>query len=146
MVLIEENHSLEFEAFVDPEQFQGSWRRIKPISILPLCINIYGSISSMEKVASALSEKGVFLQEPIHVNPRSTYHNPHFLSWDANLKTPQLRQCLPRLADIEAGVQEILDPSNTIKVSDLPCQDGKISTVLHKSVFHGKKLMYHLLT
>lgn len=145
-VLIKKNPSLEFEAFLDPEQLQDSLGRLKPVSILPLCINIYGSTSSMEKVASVLSEKGVFLQEPIHVHPTSTYYNPHFLSWNADSKTPQLRQRLPRLADIEAGVQEILDPSDTVRVSDWPRQDGRILTVLHKSVFYGKRSMYHLLT
>ena len=144
--LIAENSSLEFEAFVDVDLLQGSWRGTKPISILPLCINIYGSRSSTDKVASMLSENGVFLQEPIHVNPTSTYHNPHFLCWNDDLITPQLRQCLPALDDIEAGVQEILDPSNTVNVSDWPRQDGRILTVLHKSVFYRKRPICYLLT
>lgn len=145
-LLVKETPSLKFEAFVDPDQLQGSWRRTKPGAILPLCINVYGSMSSMDKVASALSEEGVFLQEPIHVNPTSTYHNPHFLSWDDDFGTPQLRQCLTPLGDIEAGLQEILDPSNTVKVSEWPRQDGRILTTLHKSVLYGKRTMYHMLT
>ena len=62
------------------------------------------------------------------------------------MKTPQLRQCLPHLDDIDAGVQEILDPSNTVNVSDWPRQDGRILTVLHKFVCFRKRLIYYMLT
>ena len=80
MGLIKENPSLEFEAFVDQDQWQGTWQSTKPISIIPLCITFYGSEYAIDKVASALSENGVFLQEPVRVKPKSAYYNPHFLS------------------------------------------------------------------
>lgn len=133
--LIKDDLSLEFEALPDHDLLPPSSQRRMPIFTLPLQINVYGPFASSDRVASALSEAQVFLQEPIKVHPLSAYRNPHFLSWDAHIETPQLRQvCLPPSVDMLAQVHEILHQSNDIRSSDLPHQDCRINTVLHESV------------
>ena len=134
--LIKDDPALQFEALPDLDSSTLSSQRRKPMSILPLEINVYGPFASMDKVATALSEAKVFLQEPTRVHPSSAYSNPHFLSWDNRRDTPQLRQtCVLPLVDMRARVHEILHQSNDPIFLDLPRQDCRISTVLHKSVF-----------
>lgn len=134
--LIKDDLALQFEALPDLDSFTLSCQRRKPIFILPLEINIYGPFASMDKVASALSEAKVFLQEPTRAHPSSAYSNPHFLSWDNRRETPQLRQlCLLPSVDMRARVHEILHQSNDKHFLDLPRQDCRISTPLHEFVF-----------
>lgn len=123
--LISESPSLQFDVFLDQEQVQRS----RETSILPLSITVYGPAASLEKVAFALSNEKIFLQEPTQFHSSSIYYNPHFLSWDDEERTPQLRR---PLKDVEAEVQEILNPSRTVTVPPWLRQDGRIRTTLRK--------------
>ena len=133
ILLLKDHRSLEFEAYLDQEQTQGPYSGNKHSSVLPLSINVYGPRTSLENVATALSEARVFFQEPRNFHPASTYHNPHFLSWDDDLQTPRTLQLnhTPEI-DLTAEICKILDQSPPETVVDWPLQDCRIRTTLHR--------------
>lgn len=137
--LMTHNLALDFEAYSDLEACSDQDQPLRPIQerdkifVLPLSINVYGPIESIEKVASLLSDMRVFLQEPSHWPPGTIYHNPHFLSWVDDLETPHLRA-----SDVAAEVYEILRPSDGVKVSDWPRQDDRVQTTLHRFISCGR--------
>lgn len=133
--LIKDNPTLQFEAFPDLDQSPQPTRKQEITSVLPLTINVYGPTASLDKVAFALSGENIFLQEPTHFHPTSTYHNPHFLSWEDDMMTPQLkRQCLPNSVNLAAEVETILEQSSIITFSTYTGQDYRIRTSLHEFV------------
>lgn len=130
--LLRKNSGLYFEAFLDPDKRIDSDRRRKPPPVLPLTINIYGPEASLDSVSSVLSEAKVFLQEPTNLHPSSSYHNPHYLSWDEDAETPQFRQLSLSTAIGVAEIYEILDQPNLVQVSHELHQDSRIKTVLQR--------------
>lgn len=138
--LLKENSGLYFEAFLDPDKLVNSDRRRQPLPVLPLTINIYGPASSLDSVSSVLSEAKVFLQEPTNLHPTFSYRNPHYLSWDEDVETPQLRQ-LSLLSTIDVGeIYEILDQPNSVQVSSGLRQDSRIKTILQRFDFASSDL------
>ena len=138
--LIKDNLRLEFEVFLDQKQAQEP----RGGNIIPLNITVYGPATSLDKAGFALSEAKIFLQEPSRFHSSSVYCNPHFLSWSDDRKTPRLRQLYsPRSVDIVAEVQEIFNPSSTVKVPHWLGQDSRIRTILHKSVLIGRTLEFY---
>lgn len=125
-----------FELFIGDEEDQGSCGRLgkKPAAVHPLHITIYGSDQSYHEVGSTLSDIGMFLQEPVHLDHGVLYRNPHFFSWDDDTTTPLLgRARIDPKADFAVKVGAILDSTpNFIRP---PCdveQDARISTPLRR--------------
>lgn len=138
--LLRENSGLYFEAFLDRDQRIDSGRTRQPLPVLPLTINIYGPAASLDSVSSILSEAKVFLQEPTNLHPSSSYRNPHYLSWDEDVETPQF-QPLSLLTAIDvAEIYEILDQPNLVQVSHELHQDSRIKTVLQRFDFGSRAL------
>lgn len=144
--LIKDNPLLEFEAFADKDQLRQTSPKKKAIEILPLCINVYGSIADSDKVASTLSDIKVFLQEPIYVHPSSAYHNPHFLDFDHTVTPRFLDFSFPSSLDFAAEVDAILVQSDAVRVSALIGQDRRIQTKLHEYVLSYLTSEEHALT
>ena len=104
----------------------------KSASVRPLQIQIYGPEEYSKEVGLALSEAGMYLQEPNMLDPGVVYRNPHFLSWDDGLETPLLNAARnDSKTAFAAQIEAIMDSSNP----HLPChvdQDPRISTLLRK--------------
>lgn len=139
-ILLRENSGLNFEAFLDPDKQLDSDRRRQPLPVLPLTINIYGPTASLDSVSSVLSEAKVFLQEPTNLHPSYSYRNPHYLSWDEDVETPQFRPRFLSAAIDVAKIYEILDQPNLVQVSHELHQDSRIKTVLQRFDFGSRAL------
>lgn len=139
-ILLKENSGLYFEAFLDPDKLVDFDRRRQPLPVLPLTINIYGPATSLDSVSSVLSEAKVFLQEPTNLHPTFSYRNPHYLSWDEDVETLQLRQ-LSVLTTIDVGeIYEILDQLYLAQNSSELRQDSRIKTILQRFDFGSSDL------
>ena len=130
--LLEDNPRLHFEAFIDEDRLQQTSLEKRSTKIFPLSIVIYGPTECSDTVASALSEAKVFLQEPIRMDPASTYHNPHFLHFDDTVTPRFLCLSLAPSLDFAAEVDAILEHSDASSLPTLVGQDGRIQTKLHK--------------
>ena len=130
--LIEDNPPLDFEAFLDQDRLQQRNLEGKSTKVFPLSIVTYGPTKCLDKVASALSEARVFLQEPIRMDPASTYYNPHFLHFDDTVTPRFLSLSLVPSLDFAAEVDAILEHSDTSSLPTIVEQDWRIQTKLHK--------------
>ena len=131
-ILLKDNPSLEFEAFVDQDQPQRPMSKEKAMEVIPLCINVYGPIVCFEKVRSALSEISVYLQEPFYVRPTSIYHNPHFLNFDDTITPRFLNFNSSSQLDFTTEVDAIFERSGALVPSDTVPQDQRIRTQLQE--------------
>ena len=130
--LMNSDPTVELEAYVDHEHTQQSIETTNSKRVLALSINIYGIMASSETMALLLSEAKLFLQEPTHHRPASTYYNPHFFSWDDCEATPRLRQLsLINSQKFAAEVDKTLTQPYDVRSSVCIEQDGRIRTVLH---------------
>lgn len=126
--------TITIELFLNHDEAQdcSGWQAKKSASVRPLQIQIYGPEEYNNEVGSALSDAGMYLQEPVLLDRGVVYRNPHFLSWDDDLETPLLNTARhdPKAA-FTAKVEAIMDSSNL----HLPYhvdQDPRIFTTLRK--------------
>ena len=133
MLLKKVSGTIKFSLFLRNEggqmglTFKERWCK----NIFSLEIIIQGPVQNLEEVGKILSDAGMFLQEPLFLEPCVIYRNPHFLSWDERTATPLLSRLEePSTNDISDSIAEImhcskpaLDPPNFV-------QDRRILTVL----------------
>ena len=105
-----------------------------PTAMFPLDINIYGAPRNLNEVGETLSEAGLFLQEPVFLDPGVVYQNPHFLSWDEETTTPRIekREVLSG-NDFANIIEETMNCSNAILHPLIFSQDRRIMTPLKRS-------------
>ena len=128
--------AIKFDAFLscDTDSTPDDATEKKLPSILPVQINVLGPDQYLDEVGFALSNCGVFLQEPIFLNRGLDYLNPHFLSWGGDSTTPLFlsSQENPK-TDFMTRAEAIHDSSNAILQSRPFKQDARVTTILRRS-------------
>lgn len=136
--------AITFELFLDREEDQDSSGRQgkKAASIHPLQIQIYGPDEYYNNVGSALSNAGMYLQEPGFLDHGTGYRNPHFLSWDNNPETPLLNRARndPK-ADFTAKIEAIMESFNPALQASPVKQDARIFTILRNHQLSALEFM-----
>ena len=124
-----------FKVFLGHEISRGDLgrREEKPAVGLPLEIEVFGLDENFSEIGSALSDVGMYLQEPVALDQGDMYRNPHFFSWDGSSTAPQLKTFEPDLkADFETNIEAIFESSTPVSVALDVKQDARILTQLRR--------------
>lgn len=132
-ILRMEAQSLRYEAYLVAPVYrsEGSTKS----SGLPVKVNVYGNTRDFQAVGARLSDAGIYLQEPEHIENSQRYRNPHVYSGD-DYQTPFFWHPEPKdLTNLQQDVEQIIYASDDTALQTPFTCDSRIKSTLCRSAF-----------